>query len=86
MFACSLPKEFQGKTKLDRQACMSIKLWKHYDIRTDEERDAYLRKFYMRFHKQKSAELNSNASAALNDYEVGCQTMIIMDIAIHLFA
>ena len=71
VFACSLPKELQGKTKLDRQACMSIKLWKEYDTSTDEERDAHLRKFYLRYQKLKSAEVNTNASVALNDHEVG---------------
>ena len=52
---------------------MSIKLWKHFDTSTDEERDAHLRKFHLRFQKLKSAELNSNASVALNDYEVRVQ-------------
>lgn len=69
--AYSLPKELQGRTKLDRQACMSVKLWKDYSTSTDEERDAYLRKFYLRFQKLKSGEINTNASVALNDYEVG---------------
>lgn len=61
VFACSLPKELQGRTKLDRQACMSIKLWKDYDTSTDAERDAHLREFYLRYQKLKSAEVNSNA-------------------------
>lgn len=70
MSACSLPTEFQHKTKLDRQACMSIELWKDYSTSTDAERDAHLRKFYLRFQKLKSGEINANASVALNDYEV----------------
>ena len=73
VFAYSLPKELQGRTKLDRQACMSIKLWKDYSTSTDKERDAHLREFYLRYQKLKSAEVNSNASVALNDYEVGAK-------------
>ena len=60
----------QRKTKLDRQACMSIELWKDYSTSTDEERDAYRLRFLRRFHKVQSGELTANASVALNDYEV----------------
>ena len=56
---------------------MSIKLWKDYSTSTDEERDAYLRKFYLRFQKLKSGEINSNASVALNDYEVGADVTLM---------
>ena len=68
--ACSLPRELQHRTKLLRQACMNISLWKDYSTSTDAERDAHLRKFHQRFQKLKSGDLNANASVALSDYEV----------------
>ncbi len=70
VLACSLPRELQHRTKLLRQACMNINLWKHYSSSTDAERDAHKRKFHLRFQKLKSGEINANASVALNDYEV----------------
>ena len=68
--ACSLPSELQDRTKLLRQACMNIDLWKDYSTSTDAERDAHLHKFHLRFQKLKSGEINANASVALNDYAV----------------
>ncbi|DBB05687.1 TPA: hypothetical protein ACH3X1_012298 [Trebouxia sp. C0004] len=65
----SLSTSLQHKTKLSRQASMSISLWKEVDTSTDEERDAHLRKFHLRFQKLRSGEIKSNASVALNDYE-----------------
>ena len=70
MLACSLPSELQHRTKLLRQACMNVNLWKDYSTSTDAERHAHLRKFHLRFQKLKSGEINANASVALNDYEV----------------
>ena len=49
---------------------MNVNLWKDYGTSTDAERVAHLRKFHLRFQKLKSGEINSNASVALNDYEV----------------
>ena len=70
VLACSLPSKLQHGTKLLRQACMNINLWKDYSTSTDTERDAHERKFHVRFQKLKSGEINANASVALNDYEV----------------
>ena len=70
MLACNLPRELQHRTKLDRQACMSIELWEEYSTSTDAERDAHLRNFDLCFQKLKSGEINASASVALNDYEV----------------
>ena len=66
VLSCSLPSELQHRTKLLRQACMNIDLWKDYSTSTDAERDAHLRKFHLRFQKLKSGEINANASVALN--------------------
>ncbi len=70
MSVCSLPTELQHRTKLLRQACMNIDLWKDYGTSTDAERDAHQRKFHLQFQKLRSGDLNANASVALNDYEV----------------
>ena len=63
---------------------LSIKLWKDYSTSTDEERDAYLRKFYLRFQKLKSGEINTNASVALNDYEVGANDTLMQVTCLNL--
>lgn len=70
VLVCSLPSELMHRTKLLRQACMNVNLWKDYSTSTDAEKDSHLRKFHLRFQKLKSREINANASVALNDYKV----------------